>query len=446
MKEKKIVNMMEYLPQLSLSERDRRWTAVRELMALNSIDCLLLWDSDRFFGMGSANFRYLTQITSQRMGGMCIFPLKGKPIVFAAPPHIHSFPYPFYRSFQNWIDETREMSGLLPVIGTLIEGGYEKANIGLVGFSGAFRSYTIPYQEYNFLKKELPNACLTDATPLLEQVRMIKSQEEIDMIKKSGKIARLKIEAMIDSCKPGVKECELYANMVKADISNGGEAFIFNLLASGSVTDKEYRQHLLHGRGQPYSPTTRVLKKGDLVITEFHTSYGGYLTAVEKSVFIGRPPKELRRIHDVAVECFQNGIEKFRPGTKLDDVVEGFRGPVYKAKMDYIEIGFHGHGLSSPEFPAITYPPKKRKEEIGDYERIGRESLSGEGGIGSLEIKENMVFGTNIDIHDPNWRDDVGIMLGDTIWVTKDGPYRIVNTPLEFTTTLSQRRWRISSR
>ena len=434
MKEKKIVNMMEFLPQLSLTERDRRWAAVRESMALHSLDCLLLWDSDRFFGMGSANLRYLTHITSQRMGGIGVFPLQGKPIVFAAPPHIHSYPYPFYRSFQNWIDETREMSGLYPVIETLRERGYEKANIGLVGFSGAFRSYTISYQEYDLLRKELPHANLIEATPLLEQVRMIKSPEEIEMLKASGKIARKKIDAMIESCKPGVKECEVYADMVKADISNGGEAFIFNLLASGSVTDTKYRQHLLHGRGQPFSPTTRVLKKGDLVITEFHTSYGGYLTAVEKSVFIGKPPKELRRVHDVAVECFQNGIEKFRPGTKLNDVLEAFRDPVYKAKMDYIEIGFHGHGLSSPEFPAITYPPKKKEEEVGEHERIGRESLSGEGGIGSLEIRENMVFGTNIDIHDPKWRNDVGIMLGDTIWVTKDGPYRIVNTPLEFTT------------
>jgi Xaa-Pro aminopeptidase len=216
--------------------------------------------------------------------------------------------------------------------------------------------------------------------------------------------------------------------------SQWGEAFTFNLLASGSVIDTEYRQHFLHGRGQPYSPITRVLKEEDLIITEFHTSYGGYLTAVEKSVFIGKPPKELRRVHDIAFECFQNGIEKFRPGMKLNDVLEGFRSPVYKAKMDYIEIGFHGHGLSSPEFPAITYPPKKKKEEIGEHQRIGRESLSGEEGVGSLEIKENMVFGTNIDIHDPNWRNEVGIMLRDPIWVTRDTQYRLVATPLEFTT------------
>lgn len=434
MKDKQIVNMMPYLPQFSLTERNRRWVAVRENMALHSLDCLLVWGNDRFSGTGAANLRYLTQITGQTMGGIGLFPLEGKPIVFAGSTHLQAYPYPVYRSFQNWVDETRPLSGFTSIIDTLKERGYERANIGLVGFSGAFRSYIIPYQQYNLLREELPRATFIEATPLLEKVRMIKSPEEIEMLKKSGQIARLKIDAMIEAVKMGAKECEVFADMVKADISNGGEAFIFNMLASGSVTDDGYTQHLLHGRGQPLSPTTRVLKRGDLIITEFHTSYGGYLAAVEKSVFIGDPPEELRRIHDVAVECFKNGIERLRPGTTLSDVVEAFRSPVYKAKMDYIEIGFHGHGLSSPEFPAITYPPKPKEEDFGEHKRIGKESLAGEGGLLSLMIQENMVFGTNIDIHDPAWRNDVGIMLGDTIWVTKDGPQRLVNTPLEFTT------------
>ena len=69
---------------------------------------------------------------------------------------------------------------------------------------------------------------------------MIKSLEEIEMLKKSGEISRLKIDAMINMAVPGVKECELYAEMVKTEISHGGEAFIFNLLTSGSVTDTEH--------------------------------------------------------------------------------------------------------------------------------------------------------------------------------------------------------------
>jgi hypothetical protein len=41
-----------------------------------------------------------------------------------------------------------------------------------------------------------------------------------------------------------------------------------------------------------------------------------------------------------------------------------------------------------------------------------------------------------VDIHDPNWRDDVGVVLGDTVVITKDGARKIVQTPLEFVVPL----------
>jgi len=245
---------------------------------------------------------------------------------------------------------------------------------------------------------------------------------------KSGDISRLKIESMINMARPGVRECELYAEMMKTDISHGGEAFIFNLLTSGSVTDEKHVQHLLHGRGQPLSPTTRPFEKGDLIITEFHTSYGGYLTGCEKSVFIGKPPKELQRIHDVAAECLERGIQKLRPGVAIGEAAEAFREPARKANMDFVELWFHGHGLSSPEFPrTATYPSERLK--------VGR-GAGPFSGFGSAQIQENMVVAANIDIHDPAWRKDVGIMgPADTIWVTAKEPVRLVGTPMAFAIT-----------
>jgi Xaa-Pro aminopeptidase len=431
---KAYVDLKGYLPQLSLHERDRRWAAVRELMGLHDLDCLLVIGNDRFFGYGNANVRYLTQTDGQRMGAVVIFPLEQAPVVFGTPPHMHDKPFPVYKAFNNWVSDTRSMSGLTAVVEELKAMGYEKANLGLVSFKGAFKSHTISYQEHEFLLAELPKVKLVDATPLLDSLRIIKSPEEIEMLKRSGEISRLKVEAMIGMARPGVKECELFAEMVKTEISHGGEAFIFNLLASGSVTDPVHTQHLLHGRGQSLCPTTRPLQKGDLIITEFHTSYGGYLTGCEKSVYIGKPPKQLRRIHDVANECLEEGIRKFRPGVTVGEALEAFRQPARKAKMEYIELGFHGHGLASPEFPTMVYASKKpeaKKRSDSSTEK----GWSGLYGLSSIEIKENMVFSTNIDIHDPQWRDDVGIMgPSETIWVSAKGPVKLIETPLEFTT------------
>jgi hypothetical protein len=42
-----------------------------------------------------------------------------------------------------------------------------------------------------------------------------------------------------------------------------------------------------------------------------------------------------------------------------------------------------------------------------------------------------MVFGLNVDLHDPSWRRDVGLMLGDTVVVKPDGAEYLCNTPLD---------------
>ncbi|MDX1745325.1 MAG: hypothetical protein R3324_05250, partial [Halobacteriales archaeon] len=101
------------------------------------------------------------------------------------------------------------------------------------------------------------------------------------------------------------------------------------------------------------------------------------------------------------------------------------REPAREADMDFIELGFHGHGLTSPEFPAVVYPQEPT--------RMFPEGLAWHLGSGrsqeDVRLEEGMVFGTNIDVHDPEWRDDVGLMFGDTVHVTGDGPELLVETP-----------------
>jgi Xaa-Pro aminopeptidase len=119
------------------------------------------------------------------------------------------------------------------------------------------------------------------------------------------------------------------------------------------------------------------------------------------------------------------GIDKLRPGVTTGEAAEAFREPARRANMEYVELGFHGHGLSSPELPrTATFPSERLKTKCDSGPFYG---------LGSIEIRENMVIATNIDIHDPNWRKDIGIMgPGDTIWVTEKGPVKLVGTPLEF--------------
>ena len=128
----------------------------------------------------------------------------------------------------------------------------------------------------------------------------------------------------------------------------------------------------------------------------------------------------------VTFECLERGIEKLRPGITVGEAAEAFRAPAKKANMDFIELGFHGHVLSSPELPRMAIYPSEKLKTNSDSGVLY--------GLASTVIRENMVISTNIDIHDPGWRKDVGIMgPGDTIWVTEKGPNwlaRLSNLPL----------------
>ena len=174
----------------------------------------------------------------------------------------------------------------------------------------------------------------------------------------------------------------------------------------------------------PQTQSTRVLEKGDVVTTEYHGNYGGYNHATEHSISLGEPRKEYLKIEQVCEEVFNAEVEALRVGATLEEVEKKIRAPVRKAGMMYAECGIHGHGLSSPELATFVYGPPS--------ECLYGEAVSINQVI-PFELKENMVFGMNIDISDPRWNKKAGLMLGDTLVVTKNGGRKLSKIPVELT-------------
>ncbi len=409
-----------YVPHLSIAERDRRWTELRKRMVLHGLDCLIFYGNDVSWGRGMVNFRYITHFAGA-FGGWAVFPLEGEPVVFSSPPHMN-VPYSIYRSLQDWVQDIRPNAGVGSVADYLKQKGLARRRLGVVAYGTPNTTHTLPYHDYVRLTKVLPDALFSDETPLIEEMRLVKSPEEIGFLEKASQIARKKIDAMIEAARPGITEAELWARMIATDISNGGEPQSFNLLTSGNVLEEdEGYKHILHGSEQPGAPTMRPLKNGDVVICEFHTVYGGYMAATEFSVFLGKPPRELVEIHQACIEALEAATKTMKPGNTLRMLWEAMREPAERRGFDFVELGFHGHGLASPEFPSSVYRP-------GDGGLAGPK-------FSDLPLQENMVLGTNIDIHNPKWRKDVGLQIGDTFHIMSDSPRRLVNIPTEFVCT-----------
>jgi Xaa-Pro aminopeptidase len=409
---------MKWVPQLSLAERDRRWDRVRRKMRLAGIEAFVFLGNDIYFGMGMANLRYMLQVDAQ-LGADAIFPLSGAPVVWQGIPHTNR-PTSMYLSLNGWMTDFRTRGGMAVVAAELQERGLDRSRLGLIGFSSTLQPSTLLHGQVQALKKALPHAELIDADWLIEEVRLIKSEEEIDLLRKAGAIARKVIDAMIESARPGVPEAVVYAEMIRTQLANGAEPNIFNLFASGPVEHGSSELwHLLHGCEQPLAPTMRPLSRGDILIAEFHTKYGGYRCHTEFTVYLGmHAPKELLRIWDVSVECLEASKEALVAGRTVKEAVELIRAPARRAGLDWVELGFHGMGSASPEFPTVVYEPG-----------YGNDKLNGHG-LDDMLLEAGMTFGNNIDLHDSRWKPDVGCMLSDFMVVRPGKAECLVGTPL----------------
>jgi Xaa-Pro aminopeptidase len=411
--------LLDYVPRIPISERDRRWSEMRKRMTAAKVEVLILLGNDIYWDMGYANIRYLSG-TFSKISSHMIFPRNGDPILWADIPHMNR-PYNMALSVSDWVQDVRGTRGLAEICATVKDLGLARGRVALVGFSNVVQSTaTLLYDDVLTVKRLLPDAQFVDFAWVFEDMRMVKSEAEIAMQRHAGKIHRETIDVMTRSCRPGVRESEVYADMLRHQIASGADPNIFYLFGAGPVEHHSNELwSLLHGQDVPRAPTMRPLAEGDLVIAEFHTRYGGYNTHAEYTVYVGdNVPQQLLNIWSVCVETLDVARTVLRTGTTLREAWTAIRKPCADARMDFVELGFHAKGIASPEFPAVVY-----KE--GYF--IGANGLGHE----NFELRNGMTLGVNIDIFDPRWKHDVGCMYGDFLVVRDNGTESLIDPPRE---------------
>ena len=338
----KAAPLFDFMPQMSLDERNRRWDKVRKKMLMAGLDGLVFLGNDIYWGMGMANMRYMFQVDSQ-IGADGLFPLSGEPVIWNAVAHMNR-PTNMYLSIQKWVSDFRTRGGMGLIAEELCDRKLDSSKIGLIGFSSTIQvASSLLHADVLALEKLLPDAEFIDASWLLQEMRMVKSEEEIGMLRQAGKIARKVVDAMRDSAKVGLPDAAVYAEMVRTQIANGAEPNIFNLFAAGPLEHPENELwHLLHGCEQPLTPSMRPLQQGDIIVAEWHTKYGGYRCHTEYTVYLGKKvPKPLQNIWDVSVECLHASKEALTAGRTIREAVEMIRKPALKSGLDFVELGFH---------------------------------------------------------------------------------------------------------
>ena len=162
-------------PRFSIAERDRRWSAVRELMREQNLDVIVTPQNSGHSADYQANTRYLTHCGGGEPDLASVFPLEGEVTAIATSAA------PRWPTVQDWVTDVREARRNYgrAIVERLKELNVERGRIGITGLGEVEGTRTpegtIFYGTWKQIREAFPHAELVDATAILDEVRYVKS-------------------------------------------------------------------------------------------------------------------------------------------------------------------------------------------------------------------------------------------------------------------------------
>src|SRR5450631_52856 len=189
-------------------------------------------------------------------------------------------------------------------------------------------------------------ARLHSAPPLVERARMVKDAAEILRIRRAVELGASLFHIACENIRPGVREVEVAAAMEYEARCAGAEAMSFpNILASGT------RSAIVHGRA-----SRALIPRRGFVVCDFGVILAGYCSDRTRTVHVGRPSKDARRLYEAVLEAQQAAIAAVRPGATAAEVDSAARRVLRKRKLAryFTHSTGHGLGLEIHEAPRLA--------------------------------------------------------------------------------------------
>lgn len=221
--------------------------------------------------------------------------------------HIKGYPDKYVQS--RYIHTMQYVADLLR------EKGWDKKRFGL-----EMDGYWFNARMFVELEEQLANATLMDATNLVNWIKTIKSPPEIEYMRQASRICEKVMQLAIDIIEPGVREKDAAGAVAGAQITGtdeyGGDSpAIFPIMPSAERTSTA---HLT------FDPD-RTYQQGDVVLLELAGARNHYHAPLSRTVFLGEPPAELRKVSDVVVKGLNDTLGFIKPGVSAEEVEQRWR-------------------------------------------------------------------------------------------------------------------------
>ncbi len=213
---------------------------------------------------------------------------------------------------------------------------------GLADGTIAVETAFLPVDQYLQLRELLPGATFVDAAPLLWELRLIKSPDEIRRIRKVAQATDVAVDAAYKSCYMGMTELE-FQRIIKQTMAQEGVDYAWSAVAFGP------KGALL------VMATEERLKPGDIARTDACARYQGYFSDISRVRAFGETSDEAKRAHEAIYTANRKLVEAAQPGVRCSDL---YRMLAEHLEKDGYECLSHqaGHGLGRDvhEPPMLT--------------------------------------------------------------------------------------------
>src|SRR5476651_76830 len=209
--------------QFSKAEYERRYRALRAKMREQKLDVLIVPGGPSHWSFGGGMLWLTGHWEWHALCCYVLVPRDGEPTMIYSMGGTHA--EAVRRHVEVALKDVRHSRNgqyAMVMVERLRELKLEKGRIGLMEIDPRHGDY-MPVNQYNTLRKELPDAELIFTKNFLHDLVVIHSKEELDCVRKAGVLCQDAMEAMVARAKPGVKEYELKAAAAAAIMDSGGD-------------------------------------------------------------------------------------------------------------------------------------------------------------------------------------------------------------------------------
>ncbi|MEA2638788.1 MAG: Xaa-Pro dipeptidase [Chloroflexota bacterium] len=389
-------------PRFTHTERDRRWSLVREAMERDNVDCVIAPNNTGHSTHFQAEARYLSHVGG---GGdadvACVFPLEGE-VAAVATSHER------WRHVQDWVTDLREARRAYGagVVGKLREVKLPRNRVGIVGLGDYIRAPegTVLHGFMRALTEAFPNVEWVDYSQQLASIRTIKSDEEIAMLQKSTELIERAIDRVTEVARPGVMDYTVWGAAIGELVMGGSEIPVHNHWGTGLHPQTLTR------------PGHAPLERGYLIVNEIEAAYAGYHAQGVQPFAVQDCDPVYKDLHAMHAEYWQRCFDALKPGVtvgEIDELCKSLGAEVLPTGSSYTKaagsLAMHGRGLGS-DGPLVT-----GGREQTDYDAVFTPGWA-------FVFKPSLRLEANGRRYSGSW--------GDTVVITPQGAQRLGKRPV----------------